>query len=266
MDNRLIYDLGMHKGEDTEFYLKKGFRVVAVDANPELCASVGARLSTYVGTGQLTIINRAIGEAAGSVAFYASDVSEWGTISADWAERNARMGHPPKGAPITVEMISFAALIADHGRPYFVKIDIEGHDMTAVRALAATDVRPDYLSIEAEKISFGKLRDEFRTLQAMGYTRFKLVPQHRVPEQRLPSPPREGVWIDHQFEHGSSGAFGEEAPGRWLTAEEAINRYKRVFITYQLVGDEPLVPGLVTRALRRFGMAYGWYDTHAKQG
>jgi hypothetical protein len=34
----LIYDVGFHVGEDTEFYLKKGYRVLAVEANPELCA------------------------------------------------------------------------------------------------------------------------------------------------------------------------------------------------------------------------------------
>ncbi len=266
MDNRLIYDLGMHKGEDTEFYLKKGFRVVAVDANPQLCKTVGMRLASYVDSGQLIIVNRAIGDGTGSVAFYAGDLSEWGTISSDWAERNARMGHPPVGTPIMVDMISFAELIADYGNPYFVKIDIEGHDMIAVRSLAATDIRPNYLSLEAEKISFGKLRDEIRTLQAMGYTRFKLVAQHRVPQQRLPRPPREGVWIDHQFELGSSGSFGEESPGRWLTAEEAVKRYRGIFIRYQLVGDEPLIPGKITQLLRWLGMAYGWYDTHAKLG
>ena len=28
----LIYDLGSHNGQDSEFYLKKGFTVVAVEA------------------------------------------------------------------------------------------------------------------------------------------------------------------------------------------------------------------------------------------
>lgn len=32
----LIYDVGLHRGEDTDFYLKKGFHVVALEANPEL--------------------------------------------------------------------------------------------------------------------------------------------------------------------------------------------------------------------------------------
>jgi len=30
----LIYDVGDHKGEDTEFYLKKGFSVIAIDSSP----------------------------------------------------------------------------------------------------------------------------------------------------------------------------------------------------------------------------------------
>jgi hypothetical protein len=32
----LIYDVGMHTGQDTEFYLAKGFNVIAIEANPLL--------------------------------------------------------------------------------------------------------------------------------------------------------------------------------------------------------------------------------------
>ena len=34
MQKDLIYDIGMHNGENTEYYLKRGFRVIAVEANP----------------------------------------------------------------------------------------------------------------------------------------------------------------------------------------------------------------------------------------
>ena len=36
-DEALIYDVGAHKGEDTEYYLRKGFRVIAIEAMPEFC-------------------------------------------------------------------------------------------------------------------------------------------------------------------------------------------------------------------------------------
>ena len=29
----LLYDVGMHRGEDAEFYLRKGFRVIGFDAD-----------------------------------------------------------------------------------------------------------------------------------------------------------------------------------------------------------------------------------------
>jgi hypothetical protein len=33
---KLFFDVGLHMGEDTEFYLSRGCRVVGVEANPEL--------------------------------------------------------------------------------------------------------------------------------------------------------------------------------------------------------------------------------------
>ena len=56
----LIYDVGMHKGEDTEFYLRKGFRVIAIEANPELTRLCKDRLKTFVDQGQLKILEGAI--------------------------------------------------------------------------------------------------------------------------------------------------------------------------------------------------------------
>ena len=58
--NDLIYDVGMHKGEDTEFYLRKGFRVIAFEANPELVDLCRVRLKRFIEQGQLKIVEGAI--------------------------------------------------------------------------------------------------------------------------------------------------------------------------------------------------------------
>lgn len=34
MENKLIYDVGIHIGTDTERYLKQGYNVIGIDANP----------------------------------------------------------------------------------------------------------------------------------------------------------------------------------------------------------------------------------------
>jgi hypothetical protein len=36
MQDLLVFDIGCHRGEDSDFYLQKGFRIVAVEANPAL--------------------------------------------------------------------------------------------------------------------------------------------------------------------------------------------------------------------------------------
>lgn len=36
MDNQIIFDIGFHKGEDTAYYLQRGYKVIAVDAVEKL--------------------------------------------------------------------------------------------------------------------------------------------------------------------------------------------------------------------------------------
>src|ERR1700755_2614507 len=90
MQTDLIFDVGMHLGEDTEFYLQKGFRVVAIEADPSHCAQVEKRLAVNVASQQLVILNVAIAKEAGSICFYRNlDMSIWGTVNASWVDRNS---------------------------------------------------------------------------------------------------------------------------------------------------------------------------------
>ena len=52
----LIYDIGFHKGEDTLFYLLKGYNVVAVDADIELIKKVKALLKSILITAGLSCL------------------------------------------------------------------------------------------------------------------------------------------------------------------------------------------------------------------
>src|SRR5688572_30803946 len=91
----------MHLGEDSEFYLKKGFRVVAVEANESLCALVRNRLADQVSNGRLQILNKAISYSEGPVTFYVNQKkSIWGTVQREWAERNSRLGAPSEAVVV----------------------------------------------------------------------------------------------------------------------------------------------------------------------
>ena len=56
----LVFDLGFHRGEDTDHYLAIGHRVVAVEANPSLAEDGRQRFAAEISSGQLQLIHAAV--------------------------------------------------------------------------------------------------------------------------------------------------------------------------------------------------------------
>jgi FkbM family methyltransferase len=270
----LIYDVGMHQGEDTEFYLKKGFRVIAFEANSDLAASARTKFSDYIGNGKLAIVEGAIVDPSypgDTVEFYKNNKNTlWGTASPYFVERN--LTFDADSTMIRVPRINFADCLAKLGVPYYLKIDIEGMDTECLRALLQVEGRPAYVSIESDKTDFKKVADEFQILTQLGYTAFQAIQQATVHRQVIPDPSREGVAIEHVFKWGASGLFGKDLPERWKTLDQIRSQYKKIFVDYKIWGEDfglaqkffPLKvvrKGLSILLDRRFP---GWYDTHAK--
>ena len=120
------------------------------------------------------------------------------------------------------------------------------------------------MSIESDKVSFRNLREEFETFQDLGYDSFKLVSRRRA-EAAAAQPGVGGSLHRPRVSLESSGAFGEETPGAWLDMDEAIDRYRRVFLQYALTGDDPFVrSAAVRKVLKGLGFRSNWWDTHAR--
>lgn len=262
----LIYDVGAHKGEDTDYYLKKGFRVVAVEADPILARELRDRLAPAIVSGQLTVVEAAVADKAGEIEFFHNEQNTvWGTIHQDWAERNEKMGAP--SSRIKVRAIRFEDLLREYGVPYYLKVDIEGADMVCVSALASTTDKPKFLSLESTKTSWADLLKEFDVLESLGYKRFQVVNQARIEEQSEPNPPREGSYSGHKLQFGSTGLFGNDLPGPWLTKAQAIRRYARIFLQYKFFGDNTRGQQFMWRFPKYRRMVIpDWYDTHAARG
>lgn len=269
--SKLIFDLGLHKGEDTDYYLKRGFRVVAVEANPELVEHCQNRFSEQISTGQLTIISGAISDSKSDhIRFYKNTKNSiWGTAVKDWADRNTKLD--ALSIEINVPVVNIENLFERYGVPYYLKIDIEGMDLVVLTALAKSSSKPKYLSIESEKKCFEKLIQEFDILDDLGYDSFQAVQQQTVRFQRIPKKSLEGQVCDHRFPHGSSGLFGQDLPDRWLGKCQAIHRYKRIFLRYKIFGDQSIFTNVtILKFLKKIferGTRIalpGWYDTHAK--
>jgi FkbM family methyltransferase len=275
VDKNLIYDVGMHRGEDSDYYLKRGFNVIAFEADPLLVEFCQKRFAEEIRVGRLKIVSGAIignprERGTKSKFFRNTTLSVWGTVDDSWAERNHKLG--TKTEVIEVPVIDFAACLGQFGIPYYMKIDIEGADIVCLRSLYAFEAKPFYISIESEKVDFNKLEDEINLFEKLGYHQYKAVQQASVASQIEPGLPKEGSGPVHIFELGSSGLYGKDLPGKWLSKREVLRKYHLIFLIYSLFGDTSIlrkvslggkVLGLVEKKVLKRPFP-GWYDTHAR--
>jgi len=167
-----------------------------------------------------------------------------------------------------VKRINLVDFFHEHGTPYYLKIDIEGSDLSAVTSLKQLTERPDFVSIETEVNSFPRLRREVEVLRSLGYEKFKAVQQSTIAGSRLETHARDGTRFEHVFERVASGPFGDDLPGKWLDHKAILRAYRLIFAKYWAVGHLSPVYRWHLRSLQRplerlFGTA-GWHDLHAR--
>jgi FkbM family methyltransferase len=210
MDSRLVFDLGMNNGDDTAFYLRRGFDVVALEANPVLCETARRRFAAEIDECRLSIVNAAICDHVGETAFYLNlDNDHWSSLHEAWAGRDTS-----RYREIRVPCMTLASLFAEFGVPHYLKVDVEGADGSVLEQLRGTSLRPQYVSVEDCRFGFQFME----TLASCGYDRFKLLDQSTVSCIIDPS-------TGHAFPAGSSGPFGTDLPGEWLSHPDMATLY-----------------------------------------
>jgi FkbM family methyltransferase len=263
---QMIMDVGMHLGMDTQFYLDKGFRVVAVEAHPQFVVDNRMKFEQYIKNGLLEIVPVAIAEKDGVVPFYLfPQKGDWGTLDAGYAQRNIARGTAYE--IVEVPSVTFDSILQRYGMPYYLKIDIEGSDILCVKSLHQFKERPRYVSFEAELVGFESTFEGLAHLYVLGYRKFKIVNQIINYKQLCPNPPREGKYTGTVFTDMMSGPFGEEAPGEWETIEKTFEKYRGILKAQRLFCPEGRYPRLWSAFNRISGILgrepLGWYDIHA---
>ena len=269
----LIIDAGAHAGEDTAFYLAKGFNVVAVEANPSLAEDMRVRFSEATASGRLRIYNVAIAERPGTQSLaVAADMTIWSSLSPEFVQRNELVG--TRYHYVDVPAIRFEDLLAEVGVPYYMKVDIEGLDMLCVRALHHVRERPTFISIESQvsvaDSSLSRAMDELAHLWRLGYRRFQYVNQRNHSSVVLPAVPREGIFAAMEFSELSSGPFGDEAPCKWRPLWTTVGHGTLLWLHHNLAGFGGRWSAQHRTAAYRwvlsrlFRQSAGWYDLHAR--
>lgn len=255
INKKLIYDIGFHKGEDTQYFLHLGYNVVGVDADPRMVELATKTFASQVQSGQLKMLNYAVSETDGEeVEFNVSEWTLWNSLRKEVATRDN-----VKSETIKVKTGRLDTIMAQHGTPYYCKIDIEGFDALATRTLKNLAEKPEYISVETEcigdneVISDEKALETLTSLREVGYNRFKLVDQktlevlseapfYGVPKKapvhersfmdkvlgRNTVPPKAVPYFDQMkkkhnfnFPQSTTGPFGPQLEGEWVEFETA---------------------------------------------
>src|SRR5207253_10987847 len=83
----LIYDVGLHDGEDTGYYLARGYRVVAIDANPSKIARAKEQFAEHIKAERLILVNAGIFPVAAELDFWVSEFDFWSSFDKTMASR-----------------------------------------------------------------------------------------------------------------------------------------------------------------------------------
>ena len=206
----VVMDLGVSQGNDTAFYLAKGFKVVAVEADSGACEGLRQRFANEIASGALVLLNFAASDRFGHHAdFFVHDVHQGVSGVAMRAEL-------PTGYSVQPVMtIDWNTLRAQAGVPRYLKVDIEGQEELFLNGMAGAEPVPEFMSVES--YSFRPIDQ----LHALGYQRFRLVDQNPEGGFRLPERQLEGRTIAWPVFEYASGPFGLDVfgDGHWSTFE-----------------------------------------------
>ncbi|MFN3869592.1 MAG: FkbM family methyltransferase [Hyphomicrobiaceae bacterium] len=169
----LAFDIGSHVGDRIASFRRLGARVVALEPQP-LCFEVLSQV--YCCDGAVRLLNSACGPRAGTLTLHVNSNNPTVTTASPDFIKAADGAGGWEGQvwdrEIAVPVTTLDALIAEHGVPSFVKIDVEGFEADVLAGLS----KPvPALSFEFTTIQRDVAYACLATLDALGGYRFNIA-------------------------------------------------------------------------------------------
>ncbi len=169
----LVFDIGANYGNRTRVLLELGARVVAVEPQAECIA----RLRKMDDGQRLVVVPKVLGEHEGDAQLLVSKSRALSSVSEKWlnaVKSSGRFRMVQWDETRSVSMTTMDQLIADHGVPSFVKIDVEGFELPVIRGLSqpikalSLEFAPEFMESTFSCMNHLETLGEYRFNHAIG--------------------------------------------------------------------------------------------------
>jgi len=170
----LCFDVGAHRGDKIEDFLKADARVIGFEPLPFCIEHLQARFGADPDkASRVVIVPCAVGAAPGKAELHIGENASMSSMSVDWIDkvRGGRLSKRTWPETVEVDVRPLDDLIDEYGMPDFCKIDVEGYE---VQVLAGLSKPIRALSFEFTPEDIGSARQCLDRLAAIGPYRYNL--------------------------------------------------------------------------------------------
>ena len=149
----LCYDIGANVGQTTEALLACGASVVALEPNPHCLPTLKHQFGRDP---RVTLVQAAVGRAPGRADLHFRGSSATASLRDDWQRGDDKT--------VEVNVVTLDNLMARHGVPRLLKVDVEGYELEVFLGLGRP-IPIVYFEMHASELeTVAKIVDHLRSL------------------------------------------------------------------------------------------------------